>query len=46
MFKWKEGTTTAQIQHAKEQLECLPAAIPQLVSYQVGSDMCVQAASL
>lgn len=39
MFKFKEGTTTEQVDAATAALEALPSQIDVLVEYKVGSDL-------
>lgn len=38
MFTWKPGTTTADTDNVKRQLDTLPAAIPEIQRYQHGPD--------
>jgi hypothetical protein len=38
LLRWLPGTTDAQVQAAVEGLRGLPAAIPEIAEYQVGTD--------
>ncbi|RAY11962.1 Dabb family protein [Actinomadura craniellae] len=38
MFVWAEGTTTAQRQEVADRLSELPAKIPQIASYSMGTN--------
>jgi hypothetical protein len=39
VFRWKAGTTDAQIEAIEEALAALPARIPQLRAYRFGRDL-------
>ena len=39
LFRWKEGTTEAQVTAIDAELDELPARIPELVSYHHGPDL-------
>jgi hypothetical protein len=38
VFRWKEGTTAAQVDAIAAALRALPAQIPELRAYHVGAD--------
>ena len=38
MFKWKTGTSSAEIDHVSQQLDTLPVAISEISRYQHGPD--------
>jgi hypothetical protein len=40
-MRWKPGTSTDQKQVVRERLAALPAAIPQIRSYQFGDDAAI-----
>ncbi len=40
-MRWKPGTTAAQKQAVREGLAALPAAIPEIRSYQFGDDAAI-----
>lgn len=39
LFRWVEGATAEQVAAVEQALRALPAAIPELRSYHVGSDL-------
>lgn len=39
LFRWKEGTTPAQVAAALDGLRALPAQIPEIRAYVVGTDV-------
>jgi hypothetical protein len=41
LMRWKPGTSTDQKQAIRERLAALPAAIPQIRSYQFGDDAAI-----
>ena len=41
LMRWKPGTSDAQKQAVREGLAALPAAIPQIRSYQFGDDVAI-----
>ncbi|MGI9118928.1 MAG: Dabb family protein [Acidimicrobiales bacterium] len=38
LFRWVEGTTVAQVESLRRDLDSLPAVIPELRAYRVGAD--------
>lgn len=39
MFKFKEGTSSVQIQNIKEQIDAMPSQIPQIKSFETGTNI-------
>ena len=38
LFKWKDGTTAAQVEAVVERLRRLPSEVPEIAAYSFGSD--------